>query len=117
MLSEMLRGYTDLILLKLLLDSPSYGYLINQKIEAITKGELKLTEATLYTTFKRLEQLGYILSYYQEGKNKTTRKYYHITEKGKIYLTQQIEYYHHVQTTLNLFFKGETNETKNSWLY
>lgn len=107
MIVEMLRGYTDLILLKLLQDGPGYGYLLNNRIEEISQGKLKLTEATLYTTFKRLESSGYIVSFLQEGKNKTMRKYYSITSAGEVFLKEQTANFLEVQNTLNLFFKGD----------
>lgn len=107
MIVEMLRGYTDLILLKLLQDGPGYGYLLNNRIEEISQGKLKLTEATLYTTFKRLESSGYIVSFLQEGKNKTMRKYYSITSAGEVFLKEQTANFLDVQNTLNLFFKGD----------
>lgn len=105
MIVEMLRGYSDAIILKLLDQSDSYGYLLNQEIAKQTRDQLKFTEATLYTTFKRLEQNQYIRSYYREGINNVMRKYYTITDLGRAFLSEQIKNYEIVQDILSIFLK------------
>ena len=52
--SDILRGYTDTIILAQLAQADSYGYVISKNVQEITRGELQLKEATLYTTFRRL---------------------------------------------------------------
>ena len=66
--SDALRGYTEAIILRRLMDKDSYGYEINKTIQEKTKGQYELKEATLYTAFRRLEQAGYILSYWGDEK-------------------------------------------------
>ena len=60
--SDILRGYTDTIILAQLAGGDSYGYVISKNVQEITRGELQLKEATLYTTFRRLESAGVIES-------------------------------------------------------
>lgn len=86
--SDILRGSTDLIILAHLLRKDSYGYEINKSISEITKGEYELKEATLYTTFRRLEETNMIESYWGEGNSAARRRYYKITELGKKYYNQ-----------------------------
>ena len=62
--SDILRGYTDTIILAQLAGGDSYGYVISKNVQEITRGELQLKEATLYTTFRRLETAGMIESYW-----------------------------------------------------
>ena len=85
---DMLRGNTDKIILSILLKADSYGYKINKILEDETQQRFSLNEATLYTTFKRLEMEGYITSYWQENQMNQKRKYYSITSQGKEYLIQ-----------------------------
>ncbi len=88
MISELIRGHTEAIILSLLLKEDSYGYKINQTIEHVTNGALILNEATLYSVFKRLENNHHIQSYWQEGFNHINRKYYSNTEQGLTYLEE-----------------------------
>ena len=61
---DLIRGHTDAIILARLLRGDSYGYEINKTISTLSSGRFELKEATLYTAFKRLEELGYITSYW-----------------------------------------------------
>ena len=49
----------------------------------MTDGEYELSEATLYTAFRRLEKEGCIESYWGDENSGARRRYYRITEKGK----------------------------------
>ena len=81
--SDILRGYTDTIILAQLAEGDSYGYVISKNVQEITRGELQLKEATLYTTFRRLEAAGMIESYWGNENAGARRRYYHLTEKGR----------------------------------
>ena len=86
--ADILRGYTDLIILAQLARGDSYGYQINKRMTAITGGELEMKEATLYTAFRRLEAGGYIRSYWGDEQTGARRRYYAITEAGREKLLQ-----------------------------
>lgn len=107
---EMFKGYADMIILKFLEEEDDYGYKINQKIAESTKGQFKFTEATLYTTFKRLLQNEWITFYHGEGKNNVSRKYYSITALGRKQLKKETESYITIKKVLDIFFKEEKNE-------
>ena len=81
--SDILRGYTDTIILAQLDRGDNYGYVISKTVPEITRGELELKEATLYTTFRRLENSGMIESYWGNENAGARRRYYHLTEKGR----------------------------------
>ena len=81
--SDILRGYTDTIILAQLARGDSYGYLISKNVQEITGGELRLKEATLYTTFRRLEGAGLIESYWGSEEVGARRRYYHLTDAGR----------------------------------
>ena len=81
--SDVLRGYTDTIILAQLSRGDSYGYNISKNVMEITSGALQLKEATLYTTFRRLEEEGMIESYWGEERAGARRRYYHLTESGR----------------------------------
>lgn len=80
--SDMIRGHTDTIILAQLMQGDSYGYKINRAIEVKTTGQFELKEATLYTAFRRLEQMGAITSYWGDENTGARRRYYSITPLG-----------------------------------
>jgi len=66
-----------------LISSDNYGYEINKSIQKRTNGKYELKEATLYTAFRRLEQLGCITSYWGDEQTGARRRYYSITDTGR----------------------------------
>ena len=81
--SDIIRGHTDTIILARLMHSDSYGYEINRAISLTTGGQFELKEATLYTAFRRLEQMGLITSYWGDESTGARRRYYSITPAGE----------------------------------
>ena len=80
---DLIRGHTDAIILARLIKSDSYGYEINKIISTLSSGRFELKEATLYTAFKRLEEQGYIASYWGDSGAGARRRYYTITPAGR----------------------------------
>ena len=80
--ADMIRGNTDAIILARLVDGDSYGYRINAAIKKATDNRYELKEATLYTAFRRLEEAGYITSYWGDEESGARRRYYKITDRG-----------------------------------
>lgn len=81
--SDLIRGHTETIILAKLMCGDNYGYEINKSILQKTGGEYELKEATLYTAFRRLEQMGYITSYWGNEQTGARRRYYSITDTGR----------------------------------
>ncbi|HXK72199.1 MAG: PadR family transcriptional regulator [Clostridia bacterium] len=81
--SDLIRGNTDTIILASLMKKDNYGYEINKNISIKTDGKYEFKEATLYTAFKRLEEAGFIRSYWGQENVSARRRYYSITPKGK----------------------------------
>ena len=81
--ADILRGYTDSIILRQLDGGDSYGYQINKRVSELSGGAFEMKEATLYTAFKRLETAGYITSYWGDEQKGARRRYYAITTAGK----------------------------------
>ena len=81
--ADILRGYTDAIILRQLSQGDSYGYQINKNVSALSGGLFEMKEATLYTAFRRLETAGYIRSYWGDEQSGARRRYYAITSAGQ----------------------------------
>lgn len=89
--ADLLRGYTDAIILCQLSSKDSYGYQINKNVLMISGGAFEMKEATLYTAFRRLESAGYIRSYWGDEMSGARRRYYAITDAGREKLRQDCE--------------------------
>jgi PadR family transcriptional regulator PadR len=81
--SDLLRGHTDTMILKLLFIGDKYGYEITKLIYELSAHDYELKEATMYSSLKRLEHDGHITSYWGDETQGGRRKYYHITTSGR----------------------------------
>ena len=81
--SDLIRGHTETIILAQLYACDSYGYKINKAIQEASDGQYELKEATLYGAFRRLEESGYISSYWGDETTGARRRYYKLTPQGK----------------------------------
>ena len=87
--AEILRGFTDAIILNVLLEGDSYGYKVSQCIIERTNNAMDIKNATIYLAFKRMEKEGLITSYWNNNSGVARRRYYKITAQGKKYLKEK----------------------------
>ena len=74
---QLKRGLLDVCVLAAIKNEPSYGYKIIKDLKPI----LELSESTLYTILKRLEEANMLVVRSAEYEGRL-RKYYHITPNG-----------------------------------
>ena len=99
--SDLLRGHTDTIVLKILLNADAYGFEIYNTILSKTGDKFELIETTLYSSYKRLEAGGYIVSYWGDETQGARRRYYRITPGGKKLLEDNIDAWLFTQEIIN----------------
>ena len=104
--ADILRGYTDAIILRQLAGEDSYGYQINKRVTAITGGALEMKEATLYTAFRRLEAGGFIRSYWGDEQTGARRRYYAITEAGREKLRADVATWQETKAQIDQLLEG-----------
>jgi PadR family transcriptional regulator PadR len=81
--SDLLRGNTDTMVLRLLAESDRYGYEIVKLVADRSGGEYELKEATMYSSVRRLEAEGDITWYWGDESQGGRRKYFRITDRGR----------------------------------
>ena len=105
--SDMLRGHTDTIVLSILMRKDSYGYEISRIIMENSGGLFELKEATLYASFRRMEQDGCINSYWGDESQGGRRRYYRITGKGKELWRKNLDGWRFTNRILSKLFMEE----------
>ncbi len=70
----------------LALAEPMHGYVLMQKVEALSEGTVKIGPGTLYTAFSTLEREGLIVKVDERDR----RKSYALTPKGQQVLKEHI---------------------------
>lgn len=79
--SQLKRGLLEYCVLAFLMSGDSYGYEIVKTLSPL----ITISESTLYPILKRLEKQELVTTYKKEFSGRL-RKYYRITDKGKISL-------------------------------
>ena len=108
--ADLLRGYTDTIIMRQLEAEDGYGYGISRNIAEKSGGMVRLKEATLYTAFRRLETSGCIVSRWGDEATGARRRYYSLTETGKEKLARDTEAWVETRSLINLLLEGKDNE-------
>ncbi|MDQ0416609.1 DNA-binding PadR family transcriptional regulator [Croceifilum oryzae] len=100
MTSGLLRGHTDTMILRLLSEADRYGYEIVKLIAERSSGEYELKEATMYSSVRRLEVDGDIEWYWGGESQGGRRKYFRITEKGKMTYARNMQNWEYAKRIL-----------------
>lgn len=108
--SDILRGHTDTIILKILAEGDNYGYEIAKNIIEASENLIDIKDATIYTAFRRMEHEGYIATYWGDGVNGARRRYYSITPKGKMFYEEKVKEWSVINTVLNKLILGKENK-------
>jgi PadR family transcriptional regulator PadR len=83
--SQMRKGYLEYCILLIISKKPAY---VSDIINELKEAKMIVVEGTLYPLLSRLKNNG-ILSYqWQESLSGPPRKYYELTEKGQIFLSE-----------------------------
>ncbi len=91
--NQLKRGLLDVCVLAAIRDGESYGYRIIKEM----KPYLEMSESTLYTILKRLEGAGMLTVRTAEHDGRL-RKYYRITDRGRVRLAEFQEEWKEIMT-------------------
>lgn len=98
------RATSPLVVLRLLLDKPMYGYELTQEMKRRSGGNF--TISVLYPVLYRLEEQGYIEVAHSETVDGRARSYYGVTEAGRAYLAETLEDYQMISEVFGNLMKG-----------
>lgn len=87
--SEMLQGTLDMLVLQTLLLAPAHGHTIAHAIEQRSQEVLQIEHGSLYPALHRLEDRGWIASFWGTSDNNRKARYYRLTPAGRKQLTAQ----------------------------
>jgi PadR family transcriptional regulator PadR len=86
---EMLQGTLDLLVLRTLVVGPAHGHTIAHAIERDSDEVLQVEHGSLYPALHRLEDRGWIVSFWGTSENNRRARYYRLTPAGRRQLAAQ----------------------------
>src|SRR5450631_4458311 len=87
--SEMVQGTLDMLVLQTLVLGPAHGHTIAHAIEHRSEDVLQIEDGSLYPALHRLEDRGWIASFWGTSENNRKAKYYRLTLAGRKQLITQ----------------------------
>jgi PadR family transcriptional regulator, regulatory protein PadR len=86
---EMLPGTLDMLVLQSLILGPAHGHTIAHQIERGSGDFLQVEHGSLYPALHRLEDRGWIVSFWGTSENNRKARYYRLSPGGKKQLAEQ----------------------------
>jgi len=87
--SDLIQGTLDLLILKTVALEPRHGWAIAKRIQQVSGDVLLITQGSLYPALHRLEDRGWIASFWGTSENNRKARYYRLTPKGRKQLAEQ----------------------------
>ena len=84
--TNLLQGTLDLLILKALGPKELHGLGISRRIEQITQGTFLVKPGSLFPALHRMEEAGWLSSYWGDSENNRRAKFYRLTKVGKAQL-------------------------------
>ena len=96
------KGALELCVLAIVEAKDCYGYELTEKISR----HIDISEGSIYTLLRRLTKEVYFTTYLVESTEGPSRKYYHLTDKGKDYLSELTKQWHKFSKGVNDLLGG-----------
>ena len=81
--SEMLKGTLDMMILRTLVTGDAHGHTIAKIIERTSEDVLEVEQGSLYPALHRLEDRGWVSSFWGASENNRKAKFYRLTRAGR----------------------------------
>jgi transcriptional regulator len=98
---ELLQGTLDLLILQTLVLGPAHGHTIAYAIEHRSEDVLQVEHGSLYPALHRLEDRGWIASFWGTSENNRRARYYRLTPVGRKQLAQQTSRWEELVRAIN----------------
>lgn len=81
--TTLLQGTLDLLILKALATEERHGLGISRRIQQVTGGTFLVKPGSLFPALHRMEEEGWISSFWGESESNRRAKYYRLTKAGR----------------------------------
>lgn len=81
--TTLLQGTLDLLILRSLVTGEMHGLGISRRIEQLTGGTFVVKPGSLFPALHRMEDEGWISSFWGDSENNRRAKYYRLTKAGQ----------------------------------
>lgn len=117
---QLTQDQTEMIVLSVLAEGPSYGYAIGKHIAARSEDAFRIGASQLYPLLTKLEKQGLVTTDWEEIKSPSAepeakgrkRKWYRLSAKGQRRLESRIAAHQRFTALMNAFISGASGVTQ-----
>lgn len=84
--ANLLQGTLDLLILRALSTGALHGLGISRRISQVTQGTFQVKPGSLFPALHRMEEAGWLSSYWGDSENNRRAKFYRLTKAGRAQL-------------------------------
>lgn len=81
--TNLLQGTLDLLILRALSAGELHGLGISRRIDQVTQGTFQVKPGSLFPALHRMEESGWLSSFWGDSENNRRAKYYRLTKAGR----------------------------------
>lgn len=99
--SDLVQGTLHLLLLKILALEPLHGWAISQRLNQVSRDELRVSDGSLYPALHKLEQEGWIKAEWRTSELGRRAKFYSLTASGRRKLEEEAEEWRRLSSAIS----------------
>ena len=107
---EMLKGTLDMMILRTLVTGDAHGHTIAKVIERTSEDVLEVEQGSLYPALHRLEDRGWVSSYWGASENNRKAKFYRLRPAGRRQLVLERSRWRQMIRAIGLVMGEEATE-------
>ena len=109
--TDILKGTLDILILQTLAAGAAHGHTIAQVIEHRSEEVLLVEHGSLYPALHRLEDRGWIASFWGTSENNRKARYYRLTASGRKQLTVETSRWDRIVRAVNQVLRPAEEES------
>lgn len=106
--TNLLQGTLDLLILKALGTGELHGLGISRRIDQITRGTFLVKPGSLFPALHRMEEAGWLSSFWGDSENNRRAKFYRLTRTGKAQLDVETKQWQTIALAMTNALKATT---------
>jgi PadR family transcriptional regulator PadR len=106
--AQMRKGVLEYCILSILKEEDAY---VAEILSTLKDAKMLVVEGTIYPLLTRLKNAGLLYYRWEESTGGPPRKYYRLTETGKIFLTELTTTWDDLKNAVNLVTKSKTTKS------
>ena len=87
--ADLVQGTLDLLILRTIATEPRHGWAIAQRIQQLSRDELRINQGSLYPALQRLERQGWIVADWGVSETNRRARFYRLTAAGRKRLARE----------------------------